>query len=544
MVLRVLATPQNPILYSLSNSSSSMLIATTQQIRNIDLRTIKDFGITGLQLMERAGQGLLQAALRILGERRTGRAAIFCGKGNNGGDGYVLARLLSENGARPECFLLAKESEIKGDAATNLSWLRTLKIPVHIIEKRQQIPNLGDYALVVDAIFGFGFSGEVKGIARDMINAINAFNGPVLAVDTPSGADMDTGLVGDSCVRATETVTFGLVKVGQMFHPCRQYLGKLVLHDLGFPPQAVEKENISTGLVDANWTARHLPPRRPDANKIDFGRVLVVAGSRGMTGAALLAAKAVLRAGAGMVAIAAPVSVFPVLASNFMETMVIALPETKAGSLSSEAFDALMERTETWADVLLVGPGMGRHRETASLIRKFVSKAPKPAVLDADGLNAFQEDSADLCKLPWPRILTPHWGELNRLWPVEQEPHGNRRIEWLTDLARNVVRNTMILKGAPTLIAGQTGICQICAAGNSGMATAGTGDVLSGIIAGLLAQGVEALPAAAAGVYLHGRAGDLAARDLSEYALIAGDLLSYLPKALQECAQIAAPRLA
>lgn len=513
-----------------------MLVATADQIRNIDLRTIKSFGISGLELMERAGQGLLEASLRLLdGKIESARVAIFCGKGNNGGDGYVLARLLAQSGAKPECFLLAPENKIKGDAAANLAWLRSVDVPFRVVEIPEQVPNARDYALVVDAIFGVGFGGEVHGIAEAMIRAINAFPGPVLAVDTPSGFDVNTGQASNVCVRATETVTFGLVKAGQFFHPCRQYAGNLVLHDLGLPSAAVDREAITTELVDAEWATNQVPVRKPDGSKMDFGRVLVIAGSRGMTGAALLAARAVLRSGAGMVSIAAPASTLPILCANFMESLVIPLPETKDGSLAEDAFEQLMAKAEAWADALVVGPGMSRNRETAALIRNVVTRVPKPAVVDADGLNAFSGDAASLCRIAWPRVLTPHTGELTRLWPIPEAALGAKRIEWLTDKSKTEVRNTILLKGAPTIIAGDSGKAMISAAGNSGMATAGTGDVLSGIIAGLMAQGMESFEAAALGAYLHGRSGELATKELGEHSLLAGDLLSYLPRAFMEC---------
>jgi NAD(P)H-hydrate epimerase len=508
-----------------------MLLVTSAQMQNMDRNTTKNGYIPGLLLMERAATGLLKASLEILKNKKSPRVAVFCGKGNNGGDGFALARLLKTKRIRAECFLCADPLRIKGDALTNFSKLKKLKIPVSVIKTTDNLPSLLSFHLVVDALLGTGFSGEIQGVLCDIIEHINQFTGPILAVDAPTGANVNTGEVVKPCVHATTTVTFGLPKIGQWFYPCRNFTGKLIVHDLDFPKQVMETENIRVELIEHDWAKNVLPRRKKDGHKGDFGKVLIIAGSKGFSGAAILAGKAALRTGAGMVLIAGPACIQSIIAAALPEAVTLSLDETKQGAISLSCEKVIMDKIKTWADIVVIGPGLNLFEETSELTRRIVKSVPKPMVVDADALNAFQGKTSELCNIPFPRILTPHAGEMNRLWEIDPEKNGFNKIEWLKNIAAHEFKNTILLKGAPTLIAAAGNFCFVNSSGNSGMATAGSGDVLSGVIAALLAQGNSPQKAAALGAYLHGLSGDLAIQDLSEYGLIASDLIDYLPNA-------------
>ena len=508
-----------------------MYIVTPQQMRNID-KTAMEAGISGISLMERAGKGLLEKALEILSGKPAPSVAVFCGKGNNGGDGFVLARLLIEKKINVECFLMASEDTIKGDALINLKRLKELDASIIVLEHDSVLPPPNRYDLVIDAIFGTGFAGTPKDTSAEMIRCINEFNGTVLSVDSPSGTNMDTGAVSGTCVKAEYSITMGLPKIGHFFYPGREFTGKLNVHDLGYPKEIIKKENINTELVDKSWAAGKLPKRKPDGHKGTFGKILIVAGSRGMSGAAILAAKSALRSGAGMVMIATPQCVQPVVAAGITEAVTLALPETTDGRLSFAARDTILKKARDWADTLIVGPGMGLEPETSELIIDIITSIEKPILVDADGINSFSGKADKLLSLPYPRIFTPHIGEFNRVWNLDTNISGIQQIDRVCHIASNELKNTLLLKGVPTLTASPDGACFINSSGNSGMATAGSGDVLSGIIGGLIAQGMETTYAGALGAYLHGVAGNLAAEELGEYSVVAGDLIRYIPKAI------------
>lgn len=510
-----------------------MQIVTSRQMQEIDRATIEGGHASGLELMERAGQGLLPVAMRFLSGKSGAKAAIVCGKGNNGGDGFVLARLLKSSAVDSTCFLLAPESELKGDAHANFLRVKDLGIPCRQLETDHAFPDLDGFSLVVDAIFGTGFSGRPRGLAAETIEGINRCGIPVLAVDAPSGANMNDGTVSDPCVKANVTVTLGLPKIGQFWFPAKELCGELVIHGLGFPDKIIDEHQIDVELVDKAWAQGKLPRRPQDGHKGTFGKVLLVAGSRGMTGAALLAAEAALRSGAGMVTVAAPRKVQPILNGTLREIMTMALPETPEGTLSRQSLDGIMEMADTWADVLVVGPGLGRGEETGEVAREIVRRVERPMVVDADGLNAFARHAEELLELPFPRILTPHFGELNRLWRMEKDIPPTHRLGAVQQIARDEFGNTLLLKGAPTLVGTPTGEVYVNASGNSGLATAGSGDVLSGIVGGLLAQGMEGAYAAPLASFLHGHAADLACGELGEYSMIAGDVLRFLPAAIR-----------
>ena len=506
-------------------------VVTTQQMREIDRVTIEEVGIPGLDLMEAAGQGVVDAIEETLIDISRSRIAIFCGKGNNGGDGFVVARLLTEKEADVDIYLLGEKSEISGDAKVNLDRVRNMGLKVKEISSRDQINNPLGVDIIVDAIFGTGIKGSVRGFPAEVIDLINSSEGTVVAVDTPSGLNTDTGEVEGPCVRAEMTATMGLPKLGLLLFPGKECVGKLEIVDIGVPPEVIEKAGITIEYVEREDIARSIPRRPPNAHKGDCGRVAVVAGSVGMTGAAGLSCRAALRAGAGMTILGIPRSLNDVMEVKLTETMTKPLAETEERTLSLAAEGEIDELLD-WADVLAIGPGLSLNKETQELVRNVIRKVRKPTVIDADGLNALSGHLDCLTDSGTEHILTPHAGELSRLInkPISEiEAHRVKAAQ----KAAEELKVVLVLKGAPTVVADPTGAVHINSTGNAGMATAGCGDVLTGLIAGMLAQGLRGTEAAVTGVFLHGSAGDLAAEEKGEWGVIAGDIAEKIPAAIR-----------
>ena len=507
-----------------------MKTVTAQQMRNIDRRTIEQAKVPGRQLMERAGQGAARLALDLLGDPGGKTVIHFCGKGNNGGDGFVIARLLAEAGARPVVCLAGAIGQVSGDAQENLKRLRKLNIDIGEIRSLRDVADLGNADLIVDALLGTGLSGPVEGLMADLIGLINRTGRPVLAVDIPSGVDADSGRILGCAVRANATATMAFPKQGFFFSPGRELVGQLAVVDIGVPEGAAEAEHLTVESLESVDMARLIPWRAADAHKGTFGRVLVIAGSVGMTGAAALTSMAALRSGAGMVMLGLPESLNDIAEIKLTETMTAPLPETDGRSLSTDSLERIGELL-TWADVVALGPGLSMHPDTVALVRQLLPRLEHPTVLDADGLNAVAQDPEVLTRVRAPLVLTPHAGELARLGRFDIPVETAERIEAVRSLAGRYGK-VCVFKGAPTLIAEPGGALYINTTGNPGMATAGSGDVLTGMIAGFLAQGCDPLDAARLGVYLHGLAGDAAVEDLGEWSLTAGDLLGGISEAI------------
>jgi NAD(P)H-hydrate epimerase len=393
----------------------------------------------------------------------------------------------------------------------------------------------------VDALFGTGFDGEITGYLKAIVEKINSSGIPVLSVDIPSGLHADTGEYSGTCMKANRTITMALPKVGHFFFPGREMSGKVSMVDIGIPPKVVEEENINLNLITEAEVKKIIPLRPPDAYKGTCGRVVLIAGSTGLTGAAYLSSLSSLRAGAGMAILGIPETLNPILAVKLTEVMTKPLPDVrKRGVLALRGLGEIRELLK-WGDCCAIGPGLGQHFETQELVRRLLSKLQIPAVIDADGLNAIAKDTSILKGCKAPLILTPHIGELSRLNSVPISEIAKDRVKYATDFA--VEYNcVLVLKGAPTIISEPGGQTYVNPTGNPGMATAGSGDVLTGIIAGLLAQMLMLragedirkiiLDTACAGVFIHGLTGDLAKEEKGEMGMVAGDLMEKLPEAL------------
>jgi NAD(P)H-hydrate epimerase len=518
-----------------------MKILTSAQMQRIDRLTTERYGVPSLTLMENAGRGVVGFLADRFAPLEQQRIVILCGRGNNGGDGLVVARLLRDQGLTPRVLLFADPGKVQGDAAVNLERLAASGMPevVESPEVWQRIKlTLEGTTLVVDALLGTGLAKPLGGlllqVARDVNTELAAAQ--VVAVDLPSGISADSGgLIGEH-VRAGFCVTFTAPKIAHIFPPACECVGEWVLKQIGTPPEALESDSeLFLNLAcreDFAWLAR---PRKPDAHKGNFGHVLILAGSVGKTGAAALAAKAALRTGAGLVTVATATSALPIVASLGMEYMTEPLPQTEAGTISLRALEhGRLDKLLGGKSVLAIGPGIGTVPETAELVRTLVNCRRLPVVLDADGLNAFTgcmdtflhgDDLADA-------VLTPHPGEMSRLAGLGTAEIQAHRVERARGFAQKYQVN-LVLKGFRTLTAAADGKVWVNPTGNAGMATGGTGDVLTGMIAGLAAQYRDRplSEVTAAAVYLHGLAGDLAAKEMGQASLIAGDLIGALPQA-------------
>ena len=511
-----------------------MKVVTAAEMRQIDKDTIEGIGIPGIVLMETAGSEIVRAIERHYPTAQ--RIGVLAGKGNNGGDGLVIARQLAHAGREVKIFLISPAESFTGEALTNLNIARNLGLQIEkILTDATSIDVLGS-ELLVDAILGTGLRGAVREPVANIINAINDLPIPILAVDLPSGLDADTGNPLGTCLQADRTVTIGLPKRGLLLHPGAELAGKLEVVDIGFPKQVIDAQNIKVSWTTKKHAVEWIPPRSPASYKGSYGRVLVVSGSTGMTGAAALASEAALRVGAGLVTLAIPKSLNPILEVKLSEVMTLPLPETEAGSLAESATSTILEYAEKTKSVLAIGPGLSQHPETVELVHQLVKENKEQGlglrmVIDADGLNALAQATDLISLLEIETVLTPHPGEMARLTNIPISTLETNRIGAAEEFA-NQYGVTLVLKGAPTVTSNPNGEIWINSTGNPGMATAGMGDVLTGIIAGLMAQYVPSETAAVLGVYLHGLAGDIAAEKLGMHGLIAGDVLQAIPQAI------------
>ena len=512
-------------------------IVSSEEMRWCDETAINQYGIPGMLLMENAGRGVVEIIKLIFPALESQKVLVVCGKGNNGGDGFVIARLLSNSNAQIQVLLMASPSELKGDAKTNFILLQRIAkksshhITLHRYSKRL-LSTLPRPDIIVDALFGTGFTGSVRKPFADVLAWLNKQRAQIVAVDIPSGVNGTSGVVENIAVRADRTVTFGSLKSGLLCNQGREHVGTLSVVDIGIPNSITHDKRFQISLVEQADVRRSIPKRPMHAHKYSVGKVLVLAGSKGLTGAAALCSTAALRAGAGAVVLGTPEPVYPILARKLTEVMTFPLPATSDGTLSLAALDGIHEKL-SWADVLVIGPGLSQNPETQQLILKLLLEHRGKILVDADGLNAIAANGISKFRTARAQfILTPHVGEFSRLTGLHSLEVERHRIEAARVLAKQVGA-TIVLKGVPTVTALKNGSCFINSTGNPGMATAGSGDVLSGIIAGLWAQGMPDGEAAYAGVYLHGLSGDYAAKKLGERSLLANDLLEYLPAAMQ-----------
>jgi hydroxyethylthiazole kinase-like uncharacterized protein yjeF len=486
------------------------------QQRAIDAWAIEERDIPSIELMERAGAGLADAVqARVPG----GRVVVVAGKGNNGGDGLVVGRRLREAGREVDVLLLAAEEELQGDARTNfdrLPWPGARPF---------EAPALDGAAAIVDAILGTGFSGEPREPARSAIEAINTAGGVVIACDVPSGVDASTGAIAGHAVRAAATVTFHAAKPGLWISPGKAHAGEVRVIDIGIPDGAPVQPSV--GLIESD-VLDGIPRRGDDSTKFAAGAVLVCGGSTGLTGAPCLACESAMRAGAGYVTALIPASLNMVFEQRLLEAMSVPLPD-RDGALTPKAIDVVLQRAGR-AGALVLGPGLGRDPGTFKLARRLARQVEIPLLLDADGLNAHAGRLASLAGRRAPAVLTPHAGELARLLDRDSSEVAAHRLRFVRAAAAEADA-IVVLKGDDTIVATPDGRAAVSRGGAPALATAGTGDVLSGVIGAYLSKRMDPFHAACAGVLVHARAGQLAAAQIATEGVIARDIIELLPQA-------------
>jgi len=510
-----------------------MKFVTSAEIKAIDEKAIEKYGIPSAALMENAGGEVARQIGRIIGDLYNKKIAIFAGKGKNGGDGYVVARHLYNQGAKVKVFLIGSKGDISGDALVNLQIITSMGIDV------TEVANDGDWDKVkiamtftdclVDALVGTGFAGQLGGNMAQVVESINKGNKVVVAIDVPSGVDADTGQVSGIAVKANHTITFSLPKQGLLLYPGATYAGDVCVADIGIPRMLLTDENIKQNIITSTSVGQLFQKRSPNLHKGSCGKVLVIAGSKGLTGAAALASDAALRSGAGLVTLGIGESLHAVMESKLTEVMTRQLIEAQAGVIGQSAVDAIKELASN-SDVMAIGPGLGRHEDTMVAVRQVIKEIEKPLVIDADALYALVDHTHILTETKAVAGLTPHPGEMARLVGLTAEEVNQDRVY----IARQTAMewgSIVILKGARTLVAFPDGEVYINITGNAGMATGGTGDVLTGVIAGLMAQGLSSHQAALVGVYIHGLAGDIVARG-GMVGMLASDIIRALPAAI------------
>ncbi len=512
-----------------------MYIVTAQQMKKMDRLTIESFGIPGIVLMENAGRGAVDILLRHFPNIRCMHVGIAAGRGNNGGDGFVIARYLASADVPVVVYLLSDKGRVRGDAAENLKLLQHMKIPVCEVPDIAAFESLQSRMkqcdLWVDAMLGTGLRSEVRGLYKKMIAFLNALEKPVMAIDIPSGLDSDTGKPRGSCIKATVTVTFGFPKIGHVVLPGPKFVCKLEVVDIGIPPFVVDQVRPTHHLLTRKMINPWFQARALQSHKGSTGHLLVIGGSPGKTGAASMTSRAAMRMGAGLVTLGIPKSLNMAMELQLTEVMTEPLPENADQTLGLSAYERILKILKNKKG-LAIGPGLGTAGPTQNLVRKLIQKSPVPVIIDADGLNALAGHLGILKDLEVPIVMTPHPGEMARLIEktpsqVQQDRVGQARRFATTH------KVYLVLKGARSVMAYPDGTVLINPTGNPGMASGGMGDVLTGMISGLIVQGLPAHEAVNSAVYLHGCAADFLAQSKGPVGFLASDVIDILPEQIK-----------
>ncbi len=511
-----------------------MKLVTSEEMRRIDKKAIEEIGIPSIVLMENAGLKVADAIERKYGPLKGKYVYIFAGSGNNGGDGMVVARHLFNQKVKAKIFLLAEKKNIEGDAATNLAITEKMGIPMREITSPAFMESLekelAKADIVVDALLGTGAKGAPRGLMKKVIDLINKHSKNTVAVDIPTGVDADRGEVRGEAIKAEYTVSLAYPKRGLYLYPGMDYAGEIEIADIGIPT-GLEEDKINSELLTLSGISKKLFFRKPSSHKGSFGHLLVIAGSPGMTGAASLTALSALRVGTGLVTLGIPEDLNPILETKLTEVMTLPLPQSKDKTLCREGFEKIKDFSQK-CKAMAIGPGISSTKQTKELISTIIDQLDIPLVIDADGINVLAGELSLLKKYKASLIITPHPGEMSRLVGASVEKIQRDRIGFTIALATSIGA-IVVLKGARTVIASKEGNSWVNLTGNPGMATGGSGDILTGIIGGLLTQKLSSLEAAKTGVYLHGYAADLAAQKKGEISLIASDTLETIPEAIR-----------
>jgi len=520
-----------------------MFLVTANQMQDMDKQTIDSFGIPGVVLMENAGRGAFDMFLRKFKDLKAKKIAVIAGRGNNGGDGFVIARYLMEKGIRVNLFLLSLKEKVTGDAKVNMELAQKLCDRSNSSSGTCSIVEIPDtnalkevkgrilhHDIFIDAILGTGLNSDVRGFFKDAIELMNSSQRPIFSIDIPSGLHSDTGQPLGVAVKADATATFSFAKAGHILYPGNSYTGELEVIDIGIPKFIAKEKNINLSLIEKKEIAACFSPRDFQSHKGSFGHLLVIAGSTGKTGAACLCANAAMRCGTGLVTLGIAKSLNNSIEPQVIEPMTHPLPEKEKGLLSDNCFDEIQTLLKG-KQALAIGPGLGIRKGTKKLIHKLIQNSDVPMVIDADAINCIAQNPEMLKKKKASAILTPHPGEMARLCNISTSEIQADRIGISSEFAKNhdVI---LVLKGAQTVVSFPDGRSFICPTGNPGMASGGMGDVLTGIIAGFYAQGFSPENASLAGVYIHGLSADILARDMGDFGFVATDMIQMIPKTI------------
>ncbi len=504
-----------------------MKISWVSEMRELDKTASEKFGIKEELLMENAGLATCAVIEKEFGTKDK-RFLVFCGLGNNGGDGFVIARKIHSNGGNVKVFIIGNRDKFKGVAKMNLDIISLLPIEISQVETADAVKSeVAHCDAIVDAIFGTGLARDVGGVYRDVIELINQSGKTIFSADIPSGVSGDTGKVMGISVQADYTVTFGLPKIGNMLYPGYDMGGKLYTTHISFPRSIFTEDSLK---IEVNQPLP-LPSRNNNGHKGSFGDVLVIAGAASYFGAPYFAALSFMKAGGGYSRLAAPASVTPVIASKGSEIVFVPQKETKSGSIALANKKALLELSEI-VDMVVIGPGLSLDKETQQLTKELVKEINKPLLIDGDGITAICKDLNIIKQRKTETILTPHLGEMSRITNLSVKEIVDNKIEVLQRTAKDL-NAAVVLKGAHSLIGYPDERVSINLTGNSGMATAGSGDVLAGTIAAMFGLGLSVQDAVAKGVFIHGFSGDLAAEEKGEDGITAQDILDCLPLAVK-----------
>ena len=512
-----------------------MKVLNSEQMKGCDRAAIDDFGIPEIVLMENAGTQVVESMEEFFDAEQPELIAVLCGKGNNGGDGFVVARHLHNLGRVVRVYLFATAADLRGSVADNQRMASALGVDIIEVTNDEEWPEIAaqlvGFDCIVDALFGTGIQGPLRSPFADVVESVNDSGVPVVAVDLPSGLSADNGDIAGPSIAADLTVTFAAPKRCHVFPPASELCGELGIVDIGIPQTSIDAVEGAVELVTPEECAAALPWREPDSHKGTYGTVLILAGAPGTAGAAVLTALGALRGGAGLIKVAVPDSVYGIVASQLTEPLVLSFASGDSGGIAASCCAAIVELAGE-ADVVAIGPGIGTAPETVELVRRVVADIGVPTIIDADGLNAFAGGVVDeLASTGPPRILTPHPGEVARLLEIFTADVQADRAAAAHELSRRSDA-TVVLKGYRSLVCTPAGELAVNPTGNPGMATGGSGDVLTGLIAALVGQGVAPAAAARTGAFLHGEAGDLAAVEVGETSLVASDIVEALPEAI------------
>jgi len=508
-------------------SPRSIKVAKVDEMKDLDRRATEEFGIAQDLLMENAGQAVYFVMLQEL-EIENRKFVVLCGGGNNGGDGLVVARKICSNGGEAKVFLLGDETKFRGAAKRNFEIVSQMPIEISKVDSIESIIyEVIDSDAIVDAIFGTGLVREVSGVYKDVIQLINENQSVVFSVDIPSGINGDTGEVMGVAVEADYTVTFGLPKLGNILYPGYEHCGKLYISHISFPPNLYNSDSIKVAINNPV----ELPERARDTHKGNYGKALFIAGSPRYLGAPYFSALSFLKAGGGLSYLATPKSISPFLANRGSEVVFLPQKETTSGSIALEGKVELLESSQM-VDMVVMGPGLSLARETQELVRELTPNINKPLLIDGDGITAIAQDLEKIKKRKAPTILTPHLGEMSRITKMEISEIDKNKVDVLQRTAREL-NAIIVLKGAHSLIGYPDETVFINVSGNSGMATAGSGDALTGTIAAMYGLGLTLEDAVRMGVFIHGFSGDVAAVDKGEDGITAQDILDYLPETMK-----------